>query len=1285
MQGVHLLWIDERLYYVKQAQQLNPYLFRISQGRHNLKFRTHNREVSVYNVMIKEGTKTILSFDAGIPYIRKNIYGDSITPFVLTSNILKKTEQGILSKKEMDYLASSLITVENNFGNIELMGLRRYIDLPAYINTGNTNYYLNHTQRTSYNNTLRANVKVPILAGPFPYRNTMNGLSDMATLYIDRKPLADFQIEGGYNYTLFENFQKMKSWEYSPIKNQAQVFVPETDFKTSLLTEENIHNYFNTNIKNTLISSSGRADDRKIDIEKKNKICQMTLLLGSNKDDSALTPALILIVPQNKEDIADYSLYYGGTRKFNNLPEGNMNIHFIFGDTTSYTTAITLYKDGQNYLYLDSIGRDEDNKPAITAFNLLQRNTTKSFAKNPYINLQKNAVVEVVPVQPTNIFNNDNVLKGIITGTVTDSSGDTIIGASVTVKGKFIGAVTNFDGHFELKGASAGDKIEINYIGYIPVVFDYKEGYDYNIVLEESSHALEEVVVMGYGVQRRASITGSITTVNEDRLSLESLDIQSLTGNVAGVLAGIVSGVRIRGIASTNELNTPLIIVNGLPYDGKLEDLDASNIISFNVLKDQTAISVYGSRAANGVIMIQTNALGNKNENQGEKDGMETMEPGNSMRRNFHDDAFWQPALKTNEKGEATFEVTYPDDITSWNAYFLAIGNRKQADKKQLAIQSFKALTARLSTPRFAIQGDSLNAVGRIANHLNDSIEVNETVNVEGITQDKKIRMTTSHIEQIPVMVSDGDSITIAYSISQPTGYFDGEERSFPVFEQGMLQTHGEFRIINDTVTTTFNVNPDLGVVTLHAEASSMDVFLGEIEKIDSYRYLCNEQMASKVKALLSKKNIAAIFGKEFKDDNKIKELINRLKNNCNQEGLWGWWNKSNTEFWISKQIVSAMLDAEKAGYKTGIDTLKLRSALEQQLKDGLSSLSAMIPSEGFFAKQELLDRLVLLRKLNAPIDYQAYYTQINQQLKSKTINDRLKEMFLLSMLGMNEKINIDTLMHYSRKTMLGSIFWGDENENKYSYTFLSPYYNNVESTLMAYSILKNSGGHETELGKIRNYFFERRRNGSWQNTYESSRIIETIMPDMLSSNASYSEVSMSINDKVVTTFPFTEKIDVKQPVRIKKQGTLPLFVTAYQQEWNRNPQQESSKGFAVQTIFKENRDTVSILNSGKTASLEVILKIDADAEYVQIEVPIPAGCSYESKSGSSYGKEAHREYFKEKVSIFCNRLTKGEHRFTIDLLPRFTGKYTLNPAKAELMYFPTFYGNEDVKSIQIY
>ena len=93
-----------------------------------------------------------------------------------------------------------------------------------------------------------------------------------------------------------------------------------------------------------------------------------------------------------------------------------------------------------------------------------------------------------------------------------------------------------------------------------------------------------------------------------------------------------------------------------------------------------------------------------------------------------------------------------------------------------------------------------------------------------------------------------------------------------------------------------------------------------------------------------------------------------------------------------------------------------------------------------------------------------------------------------------------------------------------------------------------------------------------------------------------------------------------------------------------------------------------------------ISMNYDSDAEYVMVEIPIPAGCSYDSKEKGDFWKETHREYYKEKVAVFCNKLRKGTHTFTVRLLPRYTGSYHLNPARAELMYYPVFHGRNEMK-----
>ena len=1275
LQGIYMLWIDGKLYYTNLAQQLDVYTFQVTPGMHSIKIRTYNREVFVRNFFVKKGEKNIVSFNAEKDYVKMESENNSMENLMLTSKLLDKKEHGMFSEKEMNYLSSQLIMIDNNFGYLELPGNEKLIELPAYIHSGNAVYYLNHTKRSSYNHTLRMNTNTPILAGPFPNRNYMNGMSNIASVYAGNQLITNFELEGGNKYTLFDNYQKAKSWDKTPFNKKLSRHTPSTDFKQELVTPERIDEQLEKLLKTNLSTLSGLVSGT-FQTDASGNIFRLNLSFKRDKEyKETMKPVLIFIHPGEKDSLADYRLYYGGTRNFKNLSQEHITIHLIFNDSTSYSKSIKLRPGGQNYLEIDSIYYEIDNGIAKNALDLFAQNVKKSFTENPYINrdstgvakgsFSRTLVTHDVVGGDYSTYNQDNRRKGIITGTVFDADGP-IPGVNVMIEGTAFGTATDFDGRFELK-VKEGDVIVVAFTGMITKRIKCEEGRDYKIKLKEDSQELEEVVVVGYGVVKKSDLTGSLSS-----LTTNSVIDQALHGRIAGVM--------IRGTSSKEKSEQPLILVNGLPFNGDLKDIDVRSIVSINELKDASAAAVYGASAANGVIMIQTNALPANQSDSGAE-----MPEANNMRRNFHDDAFWQPKLTTNKKGEASFEVTYPDDITSWNAYFIAIGNKKQVDKKQMSIKSFKALSTRLSMPHFAVRGDSLNAIGRIANHLGDSIQVERKIEIDGHVKKDEIKAGTSHVDYIPVKAEKDDSLAIAYSLQMPNGYFDGEERSIPIIEQGMLQTHGDFKVINDSRSHTLEVNPSLGEATIYAESSSFELFLREIDKVDKYPYYCNEQMASKIKVLLAKKRIFEIFGKEFKEDKKINNLISRLNKNKNTEGLWGWWNNDKTEFWISKQIISAMLDAEKAGYKTHFDKDKWMIAFERELKNGLSDLRLTDKKQAFFAKRELLNRLIYLKQIDAPVDYQAYFKEIDSQLKSNTITDKLKTMYVMSLIGLQDGINTDSLMQYAQKTMLGSIYWGDKTEgNHLSRAFILPYENNVENTLIAYTILKNKGNHNEELEKIRNYFFECRHNGFWQNTYESSRIIETIMPDMLKKDDSFSETTMYVNGKAITKFPYTGKIGTSTPVEVRKEGTLPSFVTVYQQAWNSAPKPESTKGFTIKSYFAVNNDTISHLTAGKVAQLEVLVNIDADADYVQIEVPIPAGCSYETKERDYSRNEAHREHFKEKVVVFSNKLKKGEHKFSINLIPRYTGTYHLNPAKAELMYFPTFYGNEMVKEVVV-
>ena len=202
--------------------------------------------------------------------------------------------------------------------------------------------------------------------------------------------------------------------------------------------------------------------------------------------------------------------------------------------------------------------------------------------------------------------------QGIL-GTVTDEFGDPIIGASVVEKGNTQnGTITNVDGQFTLK-VNAGTSIIISYIGY--VTQEVKASANMTVVMKEDAQMLQDVVVIGYGVQKKSVVTASIAKVSADDLEgktrLRAED--ALKGMAAGVNVTSASGqpgsksmIRIRGIGTINN-SEPLYIIDGMPTDQNgMESVNPGDIESIEVLKDAASGAIYGARAANGVILVTT-------------------------------------------------------------------------------------------------------------------------------------------------------------------------------------------------------------------------------------------------------------------------------------------------------------------------------------------------------------------------------------------------------------------------------------------------------------------------------------------------------------------------------------------------------------------------------------------------------------------------------------------------------------------------------------------------------
>lgn len=1274
VQGVHLVWVDGVLTYAKQGQQNENNIFEVYPGQHDFRFRTKDRDIHVRGYFVEKGKKIIVSFNASQDTISFIYVDKTLRKGQILTRVLPKKEVGKLYDTEVAELNRQLISVTNNFGAWQLPNNGALVELPAYIQTAGDLYYLNPVKRSTYDSRLRTQVPVPVLVGPFPRTEMYNGVPKIATLTVDTTKIGRFEIEGGYQYTLYKNYQKQKSWDANFIRQDLYDFIPNLDFNAKVLSLTDIKENVESKFREAMQNSSGTAQFATVKKELKAPVFKLSVNLGKDIAGQAILPTLIFIEPTKAEDRMYFRLFYGGQRNFGDLPVDDVILHIVKNDSTAFSLPMKLKANGMNYLRLDSIQWNRTSNAARLAYKLVRDEIIVRTVDNPLrdsVQHEQELALRVKKIDKAD-FRTKRRDDGHTRLLIYD--GDTpLIGAKIVDLSSKRQYFASFDGsvEFELSG-DRNTRLEIAALGYNTAAIEVSRGEDYFVELKPSENQLDEVVVVGYGVQRKKSLT----------LSTKSISANMDMGTVA-LLQGAVPGVTIRGAVSTTANAKPLILVDGVPFEGDITSLDPSSIASINTIKDQSMLSLYGSRAANGVIMIQTKS----GTSVGAKGAVEMpyLEAGNTMRVNFHDDAFWQPKLTTDAEGKASFEATYPDDITNWRTFFIAKGAKNFADTKELSIKSFKAVSAHLATPRFAVRGDQFTAMGRIVNYLGDSLQVARTINNGLASQEASLRIAKSYRDPIAVLANQGDSLQLSYSIGLSNGYFDGEKRSIPIFEKGLEQHEGDFKVLNSTAEYLLKTSPALGEITVHAEASSLEFLQREIESIDRYKYLCNEQMASKLSALLSKKELAKLVGKPFEEDKKIISLLKELQKNKNTAQGWGWWDKSETVSWISNYVISVLLDAEEAGYQVVLDKAYYTEREQALLKNSLASLDLLLDKDKLqTAKENLFGSLVFLNRLDPKADYRHYFNEIDAKLKSKSTKDKLLRYLLISKLGIADVHAADSVLKYASKTILGGLYWTSGVIAEKEVLFARPTETNTENTLLAYSVLKSIGGHEADLENIRNYFFAQRQNNRWSNIYESSRIIRRILPDLLKAGESFQQPVMVINGKRITKFPYTQTFTSDEQIKVRKEGTGPAFVTAYQNFWNPNPAVEKEKGLVVETRFKENGATAATLKEGKPVKLEATVTLTGEAEYVQIEVPIPAGCSYESKSNGYFRMEAHREHFKDRVVIFCNKLGKGTHTFEIELLPRFTGTYTVNPAKAELMYFPIFYGNEKIKEIVV-
>ncbi|MDU1892986.1 MAG: carboxypeptidase-like regulatory domain-containing protein [Dysgonomonas sp.] len=657
------------------------------------------------------------------------------------------------------------------------------------------------------------------------------------------------------------------------------------------------------------------------------------------------------------------------------------------------------------------------------------------------------------------------------------------------------------------------------------------------------------------------------------------------------------------------------------------------------------------------------------------------------MRSNFSDVGFWEPKLVTDKKGEANFTVTFPDNITKWQAIVYAMNRKLKTGTLRQGINSYKPLMAEIKTPQFLVEGDSILFSTNIRNYTKDKEIDGEIIfvnNGDSILR-TPIHFEASYQKYLPVIAPfEQDSLTFSYRFTRNDGYSDGEQRSISIEKQGVEIAEGILQFLHNGDNINLTAAPD-EEVEISITGKQIDIYIDAANYLIGYKYACNEQLASKLIGLLNYRLFTQFKGEAFKYDKNVNEIIGRLLKNQNQNRLWSWWsNDSNTSYWMSAHILRALHMAQKAGYRVDLDIKKVKydyidihrfrntSLYDIDILNALAdwgteqSYGEIIELfENKIAKIEAHEDSLVNRykKTKKPEDYAARRSYLTQKLTLIEMRQKLGMEYNKKLI--TDHINKDVLGAVNIKDTLRSNYW---------------YYDNDAANVIAYRIMRNDSTLHRYVDGMQMYILGTKRYG-W-NTYQASSALMTILPDLLAeSTTADNQATVILSGKVnksVKEFPYYATLKSNEQLSIRKESGMPLIYSAY--TLKRRTEEHFGEAFEISTAINR-----QVLEKGVPVRMEVTVKVKQDnAEHVIIEIPVPAGCSYQNKyRGYSYN-EVYREYFKEKVAIFCEKLPKGEYKYSIDLIPRYSGRYILNPAKVEMMYFPVINSNNDMEKINI-
>jgi TonB-dependent SusC/RagA subfamily outer membrane receptor len=456
------------------------------------------------------------------------------------------------------------------------------------------------------------------------------------------------------------------------------------------------------------------------------------------------------------------------------------------------------------------------------------------------------------------LSNNRNGAKGVIYGKVATHDGEPLPGVNIVVKGTTNGTVTNTRGEYSVE-ANRGDSLIFSFVGFSTAKAAVGRKNVINVMLEEEIMRLSEVVITAYGTQEKKMLTGSVVSITTE----SAVVFATPEGRAKGIRIisadGHLGYMSLRGNSSVNYADA-LYVVDGVIVESS--KIDQADLAEVQVLKGDAAISLYGSRAVNGVIVVTTKS--------GQKKLDEVMAKINA-RKNFNETAFFFPHLTTDENGMIHFTFTTPEALTRWKLQLLGHTRDLVTVSQTLQAVTQKELMVTPNMPRFLREGDDVILSVKIANLTSKSKEgkvaLQLTNPVTGAAVDVFYgnQVRTKSFKAGPkgntevswkLHVPDQGAEALQYKVVAKAGAFsDGEQNALPVLSNRMLVTESLPMYVRAGQTKTFTLeklktsnSPTLvhHQVTLEVTSNPAWLAVKSLPYLMEFPHECAEQLFSR-------------------------------------------------------------------------------------------------------------------------------------------------------------------------------------------------------------------------------------------------------------------------------------------------------------------------------------------------------------------------------------------------------------------------------------------------------